>query len=185
MLLDFFEINPVSLLQDMSYEENKCIYLISALLKEPEVLVLDEPYNFLDTARRIKLNALLKTYIKSGNTVIVTTTDFAEIAPICTRFSAIQDKTLIRRDEIASQYQKAKEICILGLNPQDTDLLVSFAHIIPLNLVQDKKVFIYMSDMDSLCKLLNRLRFSDIYIKDLTIQEQIFKQYHFTDKELN
>lgn len=176
--LEYFEIDPFNLLEDMPFEENKCIYFISAILKNPKVLILDEPYIFLNQKATRKLNNLIKKYTKLGNTVIITSDNFNDILPVCNRFSAIQNRTIIKTNEKLNNYSSAKKICISGLNEDDFTLLSSYKNIIARKFNNSTNTLIYNGDAQELNSMLSTINFTDINILDITIDDQIFDITH-------
>lgn len=58
---------------ELSHGNRRKVLLASALLHEPKVLVLDEPFNGLDPEAGRVLKELLKKYVSEGRTVLVST----------------------------------------------------------------------------------------------------------------
>lgn len=75
-LLQYFGINPAVPVEYMDENTNKCIYLISVLMQSPPVLILDEPFNFLNEETADRLRSWLKRYCKEGNTVLITSDNY-------------------------------------------------------------------------------------------------------------
>jgi ABC-2 type transport system ATP-binding protein len=72
--------------------------IVGALLSTPEVLILDEPYNFLDPSSQIILNKiLLSSFQNSTKTIILSSHNLKHISDICTRI-ALMDKGKIIKD---------------------------------------------------------------------------------------
>jgi len=61
----------------------------AALLKEPEVLVLDEPTNGLDPAAMAEMRGLLRRLADSGKTVLLSSHQLGEVEQICDRVGVI------------------------------------------------------------------------------------------------
>lgn len=180
MLIDYFEINPGLRLDEMDEDMNKCTYIISAFLKEPKVLVLDEPFNFLGEKSSTKLKNIIKQYINAGNTVIVTAESCKDIMDMCKRFSAIKEGEQIRRDEELSWYVPAKLVAVYGIDITGKAMLTkNIRNLVLYKLDEKKSVFLYMGieDIEKLKKLLLELKCRDFTVRDLTINNQIFKEY--------
>lgn len=68
--------------------------LISILLSEAPLLILDEPMSGLDPHVRIKLKDLLKDYAKKGNTVFFSSHILSDMEEICDRIGVIHQSKL-------------------------------------------------------------------------------------------
>jgi ABC-2 type transport system ATP-binding protein len=61
----------------------------AALLKDPELLILDEPSNGLDPAGQLDMRRLIRELGHQGRTIIVSTHDMAEAEELCDRVAVI------------------------------------------------------------------------------------------------
>ncbi|MEM9201049.1 MAG: ATP-binding cassette domain-containing protein [Actinomycetota bacterium] len=66
-----------------------------ALLRDPPILVLDEPTNGLDPAGIVEIRNLIKDLGASGRTVLVSSHVLAEMQAACDRFVVIRDGQLL------------------------------------------------------------------------------------------
>lgn len=79
--------------------------LAAALLKDPELLILDEPANGLDPAGMREVRQLLQRLAKQGRTVFVSSHILAEIESTCDRVAILANGRLITHgtvDEVIS-----------------------------------------------------------------------------------
>jgi ABC-2 type transport system ATP-binding protein len=67
----------------------------AALLKEPELVVLDEPTNGLDPAGITDMRALLRTLAAGGCTVVLSSHLLAEVEQVCDRVAVVSHGRLI------------------------------------------------------------------------------------------
>jgi ABC-2 type transport system ATP-binding protein len=65
--------------------------LASALLREPSVLVLDEPTNGLDPAGTSELWSLLRTITEAGGAVLLSSHDLAVVEAVCHAVTITRD----------------------------------------------------------------------------------------------
>lgn len=179
MLIDYFKINPALQLNEMDEDMNKCTYIISAFLKEPKVLVLDEPFNFLGEKSRIRLKSIIKRYIAAGNTIILADDNCEKIIDICNRFSAIKEGKQIRRDEELSWYAPAKLITAYGIAADSRNMLDNKKDIVTAKSEEAESIYLYMGETEKLKGLLYSLKCRDFNVKDLTIDNQIFREYEW------
>lgn len=67
------------------------------MLMNPDVLVLDEPFNSLDPTSQIQLKRLLqKTNKDNGTTMLLSSHDLNHVSEICTRIVILQDGKIVK-----------------------------------------------------------------------------------------
>ena len=59
------------LIRDMSAGNKQKIGIISALLHTPKIVILDEPFNFLDPSRQSIFKRMLKQYQQENNATVL------------------------------------------------------------------------------------------------------------------
>jgi len=85
-------------IRDFSRGNKQKIGIVSALMTDPGVLILDEPFNSLDPTSQILLKHILTDYNRNtGAIVIISSHDLNHVTEICSRI-AIIEKGLIIRD---------------------------------------------------------------------------------------
>jgi ABC-2 type transport system ATP-binding protein len=75
--------------------------LAAALLKEPRLLILDEPTNGLDPVGMADMRTLLRKLAAEGVTVLLSSHLLAEVEQICDRFGVITNGHLVAETTIA------------------------------------------------------------------------------------
>jgi ABC-type multidrug transport system ATPase subunit len=109
--------------------------LAAALLKDPALLILDEPSNGLDPAGMAEMRTLIKTLASEGRTVLLSSHLLAEVEQICDRVGVIWEGVLVAEgttDELrgsealqitATPIEKAVQYLadLPGVQIQDTD----------------------------------------------------------------
>ena len=114
----------------LSSGEGRKVLIIEALLKKPDIVMLDSPFDGLDTAARKELQELLVAIFQAGTSVIVNTNRFEEISPASEYLGLIMSRDLARfgeRDEVLNDsavqqlthYEKLPKIYELPRVPQD------------------------------------------------------------------
>lgn len=84
-------------IRDFSKGNKQKIGIASALITEPSVLILDEPFNSLDPTSQILLKRMLSDYNrKTGATMIISSHDLNHVTEICTRIAIIEKGIIIR-----------------------------------------------------------------------------------------
>lgn len=84
-----------------SYGMKQRLGLAAALLKRPELLILDEPTNGLDPAGIRDIRELVARLGESGVTVLLSSHVLAEVQQVCTSVSIIGDGTLLASGTVA------------------------------------------------------------------------------------
>ena len=95
----------------------------SALMGEPELIVLDEPTNGLDPAGMADMRALIVDLARGGQTVLLSSHLLAEVQEICDRVGVINHGRLLRESTV-SELRGATTLRVRGL-PLDRALAIA------------------------------------------------------------
>jgi len=96
-------------LRDLSKGNQKKAGIVAALIGEPEVIILDEPFANLDPTTQIRLKKLLKDLtINSNATVLISSHDLGHITDVCERI-VVLDKGVVVKD-IKTSEETLKEL---------------------------------------------------------------------------
>jgi ABC-2 type transport system ATP-binding protein len=86
---DFFNnevLGKKKLIRDLSSGNRQKIGIAAALMPNPDILVLDEPFNSLDPTTQIRLkNLLIKLNAEKGMTLLISSHDLNHITDVCKR----------------------------------------------------------------------------------------------------
>ena len=69
--------------------------LAAALLKDPELLILDEPSSDLDPAGQQEMRTLIRELAGGGRTILLSSHDMREVADLCRRVAVIGGGTML------------------------------------------------------------------------------------------
>jgi ABC-2 type transport system ATP-binding protein len=81
----------------------------ASLLRDPQLLVLDEPANGLDPAGMRDMRALIKRLAASGLTVLLSSHDMSEVEEICDNVTIMRIGAVVYHGEIAALRERAPE----------------------------------------------------------------------------
>jgi ABC-2 type transport system ATP-binding protein len=93
----------------------------AALLKDPELLILDEPSNGLDPVGRREMRELISRQQTSGRTVVLSTHDLGEAAWLCDRVGIIHNGRMLAEgtpEQLTGGTRSLEEV-FLELNARD------------------------------------------------------------------
>src|SRR5260370_5000080 len=92
--------------------------IAAALLKEPELLILDEPTNGLDPQGMADVRNLIIELGKGARTVLISSHLLGEVEQMCTRVGVIRKGKIVAEGTV-DQLRGAATLLIRG-TPQDT-----------------------------------------------------------------
>ena len=96
-------------IRDFSAGNKQKIGIVAALLSSPQLVILDEPFNFLDPSSQNQLKRILTEFNRStGSTVIVSSHNLQHTVDISTRVALLENGKII--EDIDNSDGKAEEI---------------------------------------------------------------------------
>jgi ABC-2 type transport system ATP-binding protein len=85
------------LIRNLSAGNKMKVGIISALLRKPEIVILDEPFNFLDPTSQLVLKHLLTDYQQqTGATILISSHNLQHTVDISTRIALLEHGVVIR-----------------------------------------------------------------------------------------
>lgn len=94
-VLDFSPEEASKLIIDYSMGMKKKIALASALIHNPEVLFLDEPFNGIDAVTSRSIRQILQSAVRSGITIFFSSHILEVVERLCNRMAIINDGRLV------------------------------------------------------------------------------------------
>jgi ABC-2 type transport system ATP-binding protein len=93
-------LNKKKYIDKFSKGNKQKIGIIGAMLVRPKLLILDEPFNFLDPSSQIIMKRLLQEYNrKYGTTVLLSSHNLQHVMDICNRIIVLESGRIVR-DEV-------------------------------------------------------------------------------------
>ena len=84
-------------LRDLSKGNQKKAGIVAALIGQPEVVILDEPFANLDPTTQIRLKKTLKTINEeSSSTLLISSHDLGHITEVCERIVVLNKGDIIK-----------------------------------------------------------------------------------------
>ncbi len=94
-------------IRDLSKGNQKKVGIAAALMGDPEVIILDEPFANLDPSSQIKLKSLIKELDRS-KTILISSHDLTHVTEVCERI-VVLERGEIKRD-IRTESDTLKEL---------------------------------------------------------------------------
>ena len=109
---DFFHgeiLKQKKYLRDLSKGNQKKAGIVAALIGNPEVIILDEPFANLDPTTQIRLKGIIKDLAKTqGVTVLVSSHDLLHVTDVCERIVVLEKGEVIK--DLATSEATLKEL---------------------------------------------------------------------------
>ena len=97
---DFFHgeiLNQKKYLRDLSKGNQKKAGIVAALIGNPEVIILDEPFANLDPTTQIRLKNIIKDLAeKRGVTVLISSHDLMHVTDVCERIVVLEKGQVVK-----------------------------------------------------------------------------------------
>jgi ABC-2 type transport system ATP-binding protein len=90
--------------------------IASAMLNDPEVLVLDEPTNGLDPEGIAEIRDLIKEIALSGKTIVIASHILDEIEKVCTHVAIMRKGKLLQMGELAEVMNQERLLLLKSAN---------------------------------------------------------------------
>ncbi|WP_343748225.1 ATP-binding cassette domain-containing protein [Fluviicola sp.] len=147
--------------------------IASALLSDPEVLVLDEPTNGLDPMGIVDIRRLILNLKEEGKTIVIASHILDEMEKICTDVIIMRKGTIIREGKLAEITQDKEHILIHSSELQKVKeaLGSSISRIIS----EQDSWMEFTSDLSSL-EINKKLAQLHIYCDEIFVKKQSLEQ---------
>lgn len=86
-----------TLIRNLSMGNQQKVGIIGAMLHHPQLLILDEPFNFLDPTSQVSMKCLLEKYGKEyDSTIIVSSHNLTHTLDVCSRITLLENGSVIK-----------------------------------------------------------------------------------------
>ncbi|MBO0429544.1 ABC transporter ATP-binding protein [Vagococcus fluvialis] len=173
--IKYFEIEPHKKIVDLSLGNKKKVAIVSALLQNPKLLILDEPTNGLDPMIQHRLFDLLEKKSKEGMTIFLSSHDLHEIQAHCDRAAFIKNGEIIAVEMIDKGKDLEKKVTLTS-----NEVTIEELTKIGATQVNQKEFyfeFIYQQDINLLLTYLSQKKIADVEIKPLDLEDKFLSMY--------
>ncbi|WP_282134835.1 ABC transporter ATP-binding protein [Seonamhaeicola maritimus] len=109
---DFFHgeiLGQKKFLRDLSKGNQKKVGIVAALIGNPEVIILDEPFANLDPTTQIRLKGIVKDLAeKQGVTVLISSHDLMHVTDVCERIVVLEKGEVVK--DLVTSEETLKEL---------------------------------------------------------------------------
>lgn len=168
-----FAIPTQNKLLDLTYQENKFVQITGAICASPQLLILDEPVNFLSEAGYSQLMDKLHQLHKNGMNILIAAEKYEHVKGYCSKYTFIRNGRLEDSKNIPPLDKRRKIITLTG------DVTDTFRNAMEQCLKEQNKcsVFVYNGDPQQLPTLLNATHPTDILIDEMTLEEELEQDF--------
>lgn len=173
--VSYFEIDPDKKIAKLSLGNKKKVAIVSALLQNPKLLILDEPTNGLDPMIQHRLFEVLEAKRKEGMTIFLSSHDLHEIQAHCDRAAFIKNGQIISVESLQKGQDLEKKVMIKANNLNKEKLVALGGS--NIQQIDNQWSFIFQGDMNQLMSQLTQLEIQDLVIQPLDLEDKFLSMY--------
>lgn len=162
-----YNIENKEYLLDMTYQANKLVALISAMSAKRELLILDEPYNFLEEPIMVEILDDLKRLNEKGTCIIITAEKYEYLFGYGNKYMYLKNGIVMDADMITERDSCIKNVSI----PKNITLTDNIGEIV----CENKKTitYRYFGDLNRLLVILQKSNCQDCTIENISFEEEL------------
>lgn len=92
--------------RSLSAGQRQLVSIARALVLDPDVLVLDEPYSNLDFKRRKSISSIIRGLVEGGKLVVMASHDIGVLGSLCDRIVYLEDGSIVMEGPAGEMYRK-------------------------------------------------------------------------------
>ncbi len=173
-LTKLFDLDHQKQMRSLSMGNRKKTAILSALLQNPEVILLDEPTNGLDPLIQVRLFDELKRRRAEGTTLLLSSHNLTEIQEYCDRVAFIKSGVITQVIDLKSALVPEKIVTINGYHGFDP---LKRLEIKIIRELPDQITFLYQGEPEQLVKALSETSVSDFNVQNRTLEERFMELY--------
>lgn len=173
-LCELFEIDVEENLLDMTFEKNRLVAMVQAIMAKPKLLLLDRPYDMIGTQR---YDLLLKELVKlkaDGATVLIAAEAYDQVKIPCNKY------VFLKNGSIYVQYNR-KELPTLSKVVQldnGNPAVFKCDHMMILYSTQKSCCFLYKEEsIEELVLKINQSGCTNFTVNELSMEEEVYGEY--------
>ena len=149
--------------------------IASALLCNPDILVLDEPTNGLDPQGIAEIRQLIIEIANTGKTIILASHLLDEVQKVCTHFAVLRQGKLLHQGAVADIHKASSVLEVMADHPQIKQALENHPEVIKVSLEGNKHIVYLQQGLNA--QALNQYLFDQgIVVNHLVAQTQALEK---------
>ena len=146
--------------------------LASALLGDPEVLVLDEPTNGLDPKGIVEIRDIILDLAKKGKTIIFASHILSEVQKICNRLLVLKDGIKVYDGSMDKMLGQDKQVEVSATNMDTLEACLKSYSGVSTYKVQEKFILISLNDFGNIEDFSNYLQEQKLALTHFNVHER-------------
>lgn len=173
-LCGLFEIDVEENLLDMTFEKNRLVAMVQAIMAKPRLLLLDRPYDMIGTQRYALLLKELVKLKANGTTILIATEAYDKVMIPCNQY------VFLKNGNIYAQYNR-KELPVLSKVVKfDNGNPAVFKRERMKVLCRTKKSWCFLYREESVAELVLKIYQSGctgFTVNELSMEEEVYGEY--------
>jgi len=163
--------------KNLSSGNKQKLSLVLALMKKPELLILDEPTNALDPLLQNQVHRTLREFQKEGMTVFMSSHNLSEVDQTCSRVAIIKSGKIVSEESIKSLKEKRTHMVAVRFAEKVAKEAIKSACAKKIEEIDSSLLITCKGEIDPLIKELAKYRVKEIEISHATLEE-IFLEFY-------
>ncbi len=190
VLSDILKVNLATKIGKLSTGNKQKIGLISALMHNPKLLILDEPSQGFDPLIQQVFKKLIHQFRNKGGTVFMSSHILEEVQDLCDRVCFIKDGNIIGIKSVKEITSSSRKKITIKADSKDIEKIKYQHKALPgLNFISEEQESIEMGfsgDVNKLLDYLSKIKIKDIKITEPALEEVFLDIYKAkeTNKEI-
>lgn len=165
-------------IRKLSRGNRQKVALISALMHDPELLILDEPTSGFDPLIQAEFNKVILDYKKRGKTVFISSHILSEIQHLCDRVAFIRNGSLVTVGKMQDLTESTlKRVRVVFASEEDVSHIRAVRGVHQVTADGRHAVFAFSGHMQDLLAKLADLSVVDLAIQDADLEELFMRYY--------
>ncbi|MFQ5979325.1 MAG: ATP-binding cassette domain-containing protein [Candidatus Heimdallarchaeota archaeon] len=184
-LRTIFKVNLNKKIGGLSSGNRQQVAVITALVSNPDLLILDEPTGGLDPLMAARLHNLLVDLRNQGKAIFLSSHDLSEVQKVCDRVGIIREGRMIVIEKVETLLEKSLQELTIEFEsspPPSEDDFRSLTNVVAVQKDQQNSKFQLKikEDVNELLKFLTQYRIKRMTLRDASLEE-IFLHYYTAD----
>ena len=176
-LIRNLEFDPSKKFKNLSSGNKQKLGLILALMHRPKVLILDEPTSGLDPLLQDVIYDTLKSEVKKGKTIFMSSHNLAEVERICDRVVILREGKIVGREKISDLKKKRMYTVYVYFDEKVARAKIESSEIQVNKTLEKGFLLTVTGDIRPLLRKLDNFKVKDIEITHSSL-EDVFLEFY-------